>query len=122
MHSVALLTASYAKDIERFSLHAESIDTWLTGYTTHYVIVNDEDVPLFARFASDKRVIVPVSRHLPWWLVSAPTFLHPRFRQSVLPQIRRRRLRRCGKGAAGRRARRHRAADAAACAMAAHRR
>ena len=75
MHSVALLTASYAKDLERFSLLAESIDTWLTGYTTHYVIVNDEDVPLFARFASDKRVIVPVSRHLPWWLFSAPALL-----------------------------------------------
>ena len=75
MHSVALLTASYAKDLERFALLAESIDTWLTGYTRHYVIVNDEDVPLFARFASDKRVIVPVSRHLPWWLVSAPSFL-----------------------------------------------
>jgi hypothetical protein len=75
MHSVALLTASYARDIERFALLAESIDTWLTGYTKHYVIVNDEDVPLFARFASDKRVIVQVSRYLPWWLVSAPSFL-----------------------------------------------
>ena len=41
MHSVALLTASYAKDIERFSLLSESIDTWLTGYTRHYVLVND---------------------------------------------------------------------------------
>ena len=43
MHSVALLTASYAKDIERFSLLSESIDTWFTGYTRHYVLVNDED-------------------------------------------------------------------------------
>ncbi|MGY8682852.1 DUF6492 family protein [Bradyrhizobium sp. UFLA05-153] len=75
MHSVALLTASYAKDIERFSLLAESIDTWLTGYTRHYVVVNDEDVPLFAQFASDKRVIVPVSRYLPRWLFAAPSFL-----------------------------------------------
>ena len=72
MHSVALLTASYAKDIERFSLLSESIDTWLTGYTRHYVLVNDEDLPLFARFASDKRVIVPASRYLPKWLFALP--------------------------------------------------
>jgi hypothetical protein len=75
MHSVALLTASYAKDLERFSLLAESIDAWLTGYTKHYVIVNDEDVPLFAQFASEKRVVVPVSRYLPRWLFAAPSFL-----------------------------------------------
>jgi len=75
MHSVALLTASYAKDIERFSLLSESIDTWLTGYTRHYVLVNDEDVPLFERFASDKRVIVPASRYLPKWLWALPPAL-----------------------------------------------
>ena len=74
-HSVALLTASYAKDLDRFALLAESIDKWLTGFTFHYVIVNDEDVPLFARFASDKRVIIPVSRYLPRWLFAAPSFL-----------------------------------------------
>ncbi|UWU91508.1 DUF6492 family protein [Bradyrhizobium sp. CB1015] len=75
MHSVALLTASYAKDIERFSLLSESIDTWLTGYTRHYVLVNDEDVPLFARFASNRRVIVPASRYLPKWLFALPPAL-----------------------------------------------
>lgn len=75
MHSVALLTASYAKDIERFSLLSDSIDAWLTGYTRHYVLVNDEDVPLFARFASDKRVIVPASRYLPKWLFALPPAL-----------------------------------------------
>lgn len=75
MHSVALLTASYAKDIERFSLLSESIDTWLTGYTRHYVLVNDEDVPLFERFGSDKRVIVPASHYLPKWLWALPPAL-----------------------------------------------
>jgi hypothetical protein len=76
MHSVALLTASYAKDVDRFSLLSESIDTWLTGYTRHYVLVNDEDVPLFQRFASDKRIIVPASRYLPKWLFALPSALH----------------------------------------------
>jgi hypothetical protein len=75
MHSVALLTASYSKDLERFSLLSESIDAWLTGYTRHYVLVNDEDVPLFERFRSDRRVIVPASRYLPKWLVPLPPFL-----------------------------------------------
>ncbi|OAF15571.1 hypothetical protein AYJ54_40135 [Bradyrhizobium centrolobii] len=75
MHSVALLTASYAKDIDRFSLLSESIDTWVTGYTRHYVLVNDEDVPLFERFGSDKRVIVPASRYLPKWLWALPPVL-----------------------------------------------
>ncbi|MEW6151602.1 MAG: DUF6492 family protein [Bradyrhizobium sp.] len=75
MHSVALLTASYAKDIERFSLLSESIDTWLSGFTRHYVLVNDEDVPLFAPFASDRRVIVPASRYLPKWLLALPPAL-----------------------------------------------
>jgi hypothetical protein len=75
MHSVALLTASYARDIERFALLSESIDAWLTGYTRHYVLVNDEDVPLFERFASDRRVIVPASRYLPRWLLALPPAL-----------------------------------------------
>ncbi|MDF0581267.1 DUF6492 family protein [Bradyrhizobium yuanmingense] len=75
MHSVALLTASYAKDIERFSLLSASIDTWLKGYTRHYVLVNDEDVALFEHFRSDKRVIVPASRYLPKWLWALPAAL-----------------------------------------------
>ena len=54
MHSVGLLTASYVKDTERLSLLGESIDTWSTGYARHYVLVNDEDVPLFERFSSKR--------------------------------------------------------------------
>jgi hypothetical protein len=75
MNSVALLTPSHAKDLERFSLLCESIDACLTGYTRHYVIVNDDDVELFAKFASDKRVIIPVSRYLPKWLWAVPAAL-----------------------------------------------
>ena len=75
MHSVALLTPSHSKDIERFALLCESIDACLTGYTTHYVIVNDDDVPLFAKYQSEKRVVVPVSRYLPKWLWAVPAAL-----------------------------------------------
>src|ERR1019366_8061572 len=72
MHSVALLTPSHSKDIERFALLCDSIDACLTGYSKHYVIVNDDDVPLFAKYQSEKRVVVPVSRYLPKWLWALP--------------------------------------------------
>ncbi|HLJ00697.1 MAG TPA: DUF6492 family protein [Bradyrhizobium sp.] len=75
MHSVALLTPSHGKDIERFDLLCHSIDACLTGYTKHYVIVNDDDVPLFEKYRSEKRIIVPVSRYLPRWLWAVPAAL-----------------------------------------------
>ena len=56
-HRVALLTPSYRGDIERFALLCDSIDRRVSGYCRHYVIVSDSDMTLFARFASDKRVI-----------------------------------------------------------------
>ena len=40
MHSVALLTPTFRKDIERFELLCESIDRWVFGYARHYVLVN----------------------------------------------------------------------------------
>lgn len=75
MHSVALLTPSHSKDLERFALLCDSIDACLTGYTRHYVIVNDDDLPLFAKYQSEKRVVVPVSRYLPKWLWAVPAAL-----------------------------------------------
>src|ERR1700760_2494008 len=77
MRSVALLTPSHAKDLDRFALLCDSIDACLTGYTRHYVIVNDDDMPLFAKYQSDKRVVVPVSRYLPKWLWAWPKALSP---------------------------------------------
>lgn len=75
MHPVALLTPSHRKDLERFTLLCESIDTFVSGYSTHYVIVNDDDVTFFEKFRSEKRVIIPVSRHLPKWLIAIPSAL-----------------------------------------------
>src|ERR1700674_2541985 len=75
MHSVPLLTPSRSKDLERFALLCDSIDACLTGYTRHYVIVNDDDVPLFEKYQSEKRVAVPVSRYLPKWLWAVPPAL-----------------------------------------------
>ncbi len=73
--SVALLTPSHRKDIERFTLLCESIDRHVEGYEKHYVIVNDDDLPLFAPFNSEKRVVLPCSWFLPGWLRLVPPFL-----------------------------------------------
>ncbi|MGO9742585.1 MAG: DUF6492 family protein [Roseiarcus sp.] len=72
MHTVALLTPTYRKDIERFELLSESIDRYVTGYERHYVIVNDDDHALFQRFAGERRVILRASALLPRWLVAVP--------------------------------------------------
>jgi hypothetical protein len=75
MRTVALLTPTYAKDIERFDLLCESIDRYVRGYERHYVIVNDDDLPVFQKYASDRRVIAPSSAYLPTWLWAVPRFL-----------------------------------------------
>jgi Family of unknown function (DUF6492) len=75
MRSVALVTPSHAKDFERCALLCRSIDAFVTGYTIHYVIVNDEDVGLFQQLKSQHRVIVPASRYLPKWLWAVPSAL-----------------------------------------------
>lgn len=77
MHTVGLLTPSHSRDVERFALLCESIDAHVTGFSKHYVIVNDDDAHVFEKFRSDKRLIVPVSRYLPNWLYAVPTAVLP---------------------------------------------
>ena len=47
--AVALVTPSHRGDVERFALLCDSIDRFVRGYERHYIIVNGEDVPFFAR-------------------------------------------------------------------------
>jgi Family of unknown function (DUF6492) len=69
------LTPTYVKDFERFELLCESIDRMVSGWDRHYVLVNpDEDVERFQKFASDRRIILPSSKFLPRWLLSAPAW------------------------------------------------
>ena len=75
MRTVALLTPTYANDIDRFDLLCESMDRHVTGYQRHYVIVNDDDLPLFQKYASQRRIIAPSSQFLPSWLWAAPRLL-----------------------------------------------
>ncbi len=73
--TVALLTPSHRKDIDRFALLCDSIDRHVKGHERHYVIVADDEVPLFSRFNSERRVVRPSSEFLPNWLKLVPPFL-----------------------------------------------
>jgi hypothetical protein len=72
---VALVTPSHRNDLERFALLSDSIDRHLTRHARHYVIVNDDDLPIFARFSGPQRVVLPCSQFLPRWLRLAPPWL-----------------------------------------------
>jgi hypothetical protein len=69
---VGLITPSYGGDFERFSLLCDSIDRRVSGYERHYVIVSEDDMPLFEPFASERRIVLPSTRFLPRWLRLAP--------------------------------------------------
>ena len=79
--TVALLTPSYHKDLERFALLCDSIDRHVKGHERHYVIVADDEIPLFSRFNSEKRIVLPSSKFLPKWLKLIPPFLLRRGRR-----------------------------------------
>jgi Family of unknown function (DUF6492) len=70
--TVAIVTASYRGDLDRFALLAETMDRFVTGHTRHLVLVASRDVPLFARFAGQNRQIVDEADLLPWWLRRLP--------------------------------------------------
>jgi hypothetical protein len=75
MHPVAFVTPTHRKDLERFELLCDSIDAFASGYACHYVIVNDDDVPAFARFDRQPRRVLPASEFLPHWLRLVPPLL-----------------------------------------------
>ena len=78
---VALVTPSHRNDIERFILLCESIDRHVTGFARHYVIVNDDDIPLFASYNTEYRIVLPSSLFLPNWLrLVPPIFLRKKRR------------------------------------------
>lgn len=70
--SVALVTASYAGDLERFRLLCDTLDRHVKGHTRHLVLVADRDAPLFREFESPVRQIVSESDLLPNWLHDVP--------------------------------------------------
>jgi hypothetical protein len=75
MKKVALITPSFRKDLERCALLCDSIDRHLSCYERHYIIVNDDDLQLFAKFNGLHRVVMPATPLLPRWLKPVPSWL-----------------------------------------------
>lgn len=82
INNVALMTPTYRGDLDRFELLCDSIDRFVRGYERHYVIVNDDDLPFFARFDNGRRVVLPSSRFLPSWLRALPPFVSRKGRRT----------------------------------------
>lgn len=76
----AIVTASYAPDLERCRLLCETIDRHMTGFSRHYILVEHSDVKLFRQLESSRRVVVDERDLLPSWLHSLkdPTSLFKR--------------------------------------------
>ncbi|MFZ1680090.1 MAG: DUF6492 family protein, partial [Rhizobiaceae bacterium] len=66
--STAIVTASYAPDLQRCRLLCDSIDRHVTGFERHYILVAAHDMKAFAALASPRRVIVDERDLLPGWL------------------------------------------------------
>jgi hypothetical protein len=63
--TLSIITPSYSADLERCRLLCDSIDRFVTGYDTHFIVVGDEDETRFAPLATPRRKIVAHSSILP---------------------------------------------------------
>ncbi len=81
MNPVALLTPTYGRDLELCTLLCESVDRHVTSFSKHYLLVPDCDLPLFAHFESERRVVLPASQFLPAWLRPLPRIIQRKRRQ-----------------------------------------
>ncbi|KQQ79059.1 DUF6492 family protein [Aureimonas sp. Leaf324] len=64
----ALVTSSYRGDLDRCRLLCDSIDRFVTGFETHYLLVEARDLALFKGFEGPRRRVVSERDLLPWWL------------------------------------------------------
>lgn len=70
--SYAIATPSYAGDLARCRLLCASIDRFVSGQATHYLLVEDGDLALFRPLEGPRRKVVPESALLPRWLKAWP--------------------------------------------------
>jgi Family of unknown function (DUF6492) len=75
MSSIALVTPTYWRDLELCKTLCESVDRYVTAFEKHYLIVADDELALFRRFNSQRRVVLPSSGMLPSWLKPFPRFV-----------------------------------------------
>ncbi|MGD0846551.1 DUF6492 family protein [Bradyrhizobium sp.] len=81
MNPVALLTPTYGRDLELCTLLCESVDRHVSSFSKHYLLVPDSDLPLFSRFESERRTVLPASQFLPGWLRPLPSIFQRKRRQ-----------------------------------------
>ena len=81
MNPVALLTPTYGPDLELCTLLCESVDRHVGSFSKHYLLVPDCDLPIFAHFASERRVVIAASEYLPGWLRPLPRIIQRKRRQ-----------------------------------------
>ncbi len=74
--STAIITASFAPDLERCRLLCETIDKRVTGYSKHYILVEHADVAQFKHLESANRVIVDEKDLFPGWIRAFPDPLY----------------------------------------------
>jgi hypothetical protein len=73
--SYALVTPSYAGDLERCRLLCVSVDRFVSGHGAHYLLVEDRDVALFRPLEGPRRRVIAESELLPSWLKPKPDLL-----------------------------------------------
>ncbi|MBA1141680.1 DUF6492 family protein [Mesorhizobium neociceri] len=66
--TAAVVTASYAPDLERCRLLCETLDRHVSGVAHHYILVEHRDVALFRRLENNHRTVVDERDLLPRWL------------------------------------------------------
>lgn len=63
-----MVTASYARDFERCRLLCETMDRHVTGFSHHYLLVEQRDVALFRQLEASNRSVIDERDLLPKWL------------------------------------------------------
>lgn len=70
--TVAMVTASYARDFDRCRLLCETMDEHMRGVAHHYLLVAHQDVALFRQLQGPRRTVIDERDLLPRWLVPLP--------------------------------------------------
>lgn len=67
-----IITPSYAPDFERCQLLCRSIEQFISPSVTHYIIVDQRDLPLFNQLKGPTTEIITKESILPWWIKNFP--------------------------------------------------
>ncbi|TVQ52330.1 MAG: hypothetical protein EA366_14240 [Spirulina sp. DLM2.Bin59] len=67
-----IITLSYAPDFERCQLLATTVQQYIAEPFTHYIIVDQRDLPLFQTLENHNTEIITVESLLPWWIFRMP--------------------------------------------------